>query len=139
MLANDGVALRPHLVQRIGDGPTITPVAHRELPLRVVRQLREMLKSVVTAEGTGGKAAIPGYVVAGKTGTTQKVVNGRYSKKHYIGWFVGFAPADRPRVVTLVMVDDPHRGSFYGGDTAAPSFARLTARALQSLGVPRQG
>jgi cell division protein FtsI (penicillin-binding protein 3)/stage V sporulation protein D (sporulation-specific penicillin-binding protein) len=138
MIANHGVWTQPHVVTRIGNGAAVRPRTRRMLSTKVANQLNAMLRNVV-ATGTGVKAAIPGYTVAGKTGTTQKVVDGTYSDSHFIGWFAGFAPARNPRVVTVVLVDDPSKGSYYGGDTAAPVFADLTARALQALGVPRSG
>ena len=69
------------------------------IPRKVARTLSRLLQSVVTPDGTGELAKIPGYTVAGKTGTTQKLVNGKYSSSHFIGWFVGFAPATSPKVV----------------------------------------
>ena len=137
MIANDGVWIQPHVVDRVG-ADLVRPRTVRMLPRRVTRQLASMLQGVVGVNGTGERAAIPGYSVAGKTGTTQKVINGRYSKKHYVGFFVGFAPARHPRVVTLVLVDDAGAGKPYaGGETAAPVFAQLTAKALQVLGVKK--
>jgi cell division protein FtsI (penicillin-binding protein 3)/stage V sporulation protein D (sporulation-specific penicillin-binding protein) len=136
MVANGGMWTQPHVVERV-DGVALPVVHRRMLSARIAGQLNSMLRRVVST-GTGVKAAIAGYAVAGKTGTTQKVVNGTYSKEHYVGWFVGFAPAAAPRVVTLILVDDPGTGSYYGGDTAAPAFADLTTRALQALGVRRR-
>ncbi len=136
MVANGGVWTQPHVVDRI-DGVPVPAARIRMLPTAIAAELNVMLRNVVST-GTGVKAAIRGYGVAGKTGTTQKVVNGTYSKSHYVGWFVGFAPAAAPRIVTLVLVDDNTKGSYYGGDTAAPAFADLTARALQALGVRRR-
>jgi cell division protein FtsI (penicillin-binding protein 3)/stage V sporulation protein D (sporulation-specific penicillin-binding protein) len=135
MIANGGVWTQPHVVQRIGDQP-FAPKQVRMLKTSTTRQLTRMLEEVVTPEGTGVKATVPGYTVAGKTGTTQKVVNGTYSKSQFVASFVGFAPARNPRVVTVVLVDDPRKGSHYGGDAAAPVFSLLISQALHVLGVP---
>jgi cell division protein FtsI (penicillin-binding protein 3) len=141
-IANGGVAIRPHLLASL-DGRPQAVRGRRVLPRFAARELTTMLESVVTTAGTGTLAEIPGYTIAGKTGTTQKLIGGQYSHDHFIGWFAGYAPARRPRVVTLVMVDDPKRGydgsagEYYGGVTAGPAFASLTSRVLGLLGVPR--
>ncbi len=83
-----------------------------------------MLEDVVQPGGTGERAAIPGYRVAGKTGTTQKVIDGTYSNDHYVAFFAGYAPSRDPRVMTLVIVDDPDGKLYHGGEAAAPVFAR---------------
>ena len=89
----------------------------------------------VTEDGTAKLAAIPGYPVAGKTGTAQKVSNGRYDPSKYLAAFVGIVPADNPRVVIAVMVDEPH-GVHYGGVVAAPVFKEIAEATLRYLGVP---
>jgi cell division protein FtsI/penicillin-binding protein 2 len=87
-------------------------------------------------EGTGTEAAIPGYTVAGKTGTAAKVdANGRYSTSRYVASFVGMVPATKPRVVIMVMVDEPH-ASIWGGTVAAPAFQQIARFNLQHLEVP---
>jgi cell division protein FtsI/penicillin-binding protein 2 len=90
------------------------------------------LQKAVT-EGTGKLAQIKGYTVGGKTGTAQKVVNGRYEAK-YISSFVGLAPVSKPRLVALVALDEP-KGAYYGGVVAAPVFAKVVEFSLQKLGV----
>lgn len=137
MLANNGVWHQPHVVQRVNDKP-VAVKAERELPKRVTTQLTRMLEDVVKPGGTGEQAAIPGYRVAGKTGTTQKVIDGTYSDEDYVAFFAGYAPSRDPRVMTLVIVDDPDGDEYHGGEAAAPVFAEATAKALQVLGVPRQ-
>jgi cell division protein FtsI (penicillin-binding protein 3)/stage V sporulation protein D (sporulation-specific penicillin-binding protein) len=136
MVANGGVWTQPHVVAGVGDAP-VSPRRITMLRPGVAKELTRMLEQVVTPEGTGEKAAVQGYTVAGKTGTTQKVVNGTYSKTDFVASFVGFAPAQAPRVVTLVIVDDPTRGSHFGGSAAAPVFSQLMSQALHVLGVPR--
>jgi cell division protein FtsI/penicillin-binding protein 2 len=94
-----------------------------------------MLKNVVR-EGTGTAAAIPGYYVAGKTGTAAKPdADGGYSDSRYVASFVGFVPATRPRLVVLVTVDEP-RGAIWGGVVAAPAFQQIAKFCLQYLEVP---
>jgi cell division protein FtsI/penicillin-binding protein 2 len=99
------------------------------------RQLTRMLRGVVE-EGSGTYARVPGYRVAGKTGTAAKPdPNGGYSDTRYVASFVGFAPASRPRLVVLVTVDEP-RGAIWGGTVAAPPFAEIAHFALQYLEIP---
>lgn len=129
-IANDGVYVKPRLLL---NEPVETRVV---LSPQVARQMRQYLKAVVD-EGTGKLADVKGYEVAGKTGTAQKVVPGRrgYASGKYVASFVGFAPADNPRIVVLVVVDEPHNG-YFGGVVAAPAFAKITERVLAYLGVP---
>jgi len=97
--------------------------------------LTRMMRSVVE-EGTAQAAQIPGYSVAGKTGTAQKIgPDGRYSTAHFVASFVGFAPASRPALTILVVLDEPRGSMFHGGDIAAPAFARIALPALRHLGV----
>lgn len=135
-IANDGVQVQPHVVTRIdGQGP-VQVQRKRIMPARAARALAQMLEGVVSDQGTGSAAAIPGYSVGGKTGTTKKInADGTYSDSRYLSWFVGFAPVNNPKVLTLIMVDEPHGGQYYGGEVAGPAFAKLTARALTTLGA----
>jgi cell division protein FtsI (penicillin-binding protein 3) len=89
----------------------------------------------VVERGTGRQAQVPGYTVAGKTGTAAKIVNRAYSKSDYYASFVGFAPSRRPAITVLVVVDTPRGGKYYGGDVAAPVFRRVAEQALRHLGV----
>ncbi|HEX5125754.1 MAG TPA: penicillin-binding protein 2 [Rhodocyclaceae bacterium] len=100
----------------------------------VARQVGTMLEMVVGPGGTAPQAAIPGYRVAGKTGTAHKAENGRYTNR-YVSSFVGFAPASDPRFVVAVMIDEPNGKSYYGGDVAAPVFAQIMTSALRTFGV----
>lgn len=104
-------------------------------PEETSRCMIEMMKTVCIPGGTAKAGAIPGYYTAGKTGTAQKVINGRYSNTKHIGNFVGFAPADTPRIVMLISVDEP-KGCSYGGIVAAPMFATAGERILKYLQVP---
>ena len=107
----------------------------RVLPENVVQQINTLLERVVTPEGTAQKAAIPGYRVAGKTGTVHKVKStGGYEEDKYQSLFVGFAPASSPQFVLAVMIDEPQE-VHYGGDIAAPVFSRIMSDALRLYGV----
>lgn len=134
-IANGGVLVRPHLVERIDGKPVEGRKRKRIVSRTVSGQMLGMLRGVVL-EGTGTEAAIPGYTVAGKTGTAAKIdANGRYSHSRYVASFVGLVPATKPRLVIMVMVDEP-RGSIYGGVVAAPAFKQIARFNLQHLEVP---
>jgi cell division protein FtsI (penicillin-binding protein 3) len=131
-IANRGVWVRPHLVDHVGDGNARRPARRRVVSRWVASQVMAMLKNVV-AEGTGTLAAVPGYQVAGKTGTAAKPDSrGGYSDSRYVASFVGVVPASRPRLVILVSVDEP-RGAIWGGVVAAPAFAQIAKFDLQYL------
>ena len=133
-IANGGTWVRPHLVERIGDGLAKPAVTRRIVTPWISRELTSMLQNVVL-DGTGTLAQIPGYHVAGKTGTASKPDSHGYSTSKYVASFVGFAPATRPRVVVLVAVDEPH-GAIFGGVVAAPAFQAIMQQALQYLSAP---
>jgi len=131
-VANRGVWVQPHLVDHVGDGETAHLRRHRVVTRWVASQLIGTLKNVV-AEGTGTLARVPGYQVAGKTGTASKVDDrGGYSDSRYVASFVGVVPASRPRLVILVSVDEP-QGAIWGGTVAAPAFAQIAKFDLQYL------
>jgi len=134
-IADGGVWTRPHLLDRIVGEPRPRLERKRIVSPGITAELNTMLRLVVT-EGTGTLAAVPGYVVAGKTGTAQKPdPNGGYSTTRYVASFVGFVPATRPRLVVLVAVDEP-KGVIWGGSVAAPAFAEIAKFDLQYLEVP---
>ena len=135
-VANGGEWVEPHLVSRVV-GRRRPPVERRRImSRRVDEQVRAMLADVVEQGGTGTLAAVPGYRVAGKTGTAQKPdSHGGYSSSRYVASFVGMVPASKPRLVILVMVDEP-RGAIFGGVVAAPAFAEIAKFDLQYLEVP---
>jgi len=112
------------------------PVGQQIISPKTAAQVRTMLESVVSPEGTASRAQVAGYRVGGKTGTAQKIVNGRYSQTSYVGSFVGIAPMSKPRFVIAVMVDDPKGAVHTGGGVAAPTFADLAASALRAVNVP---
>jgi cell division protein FtsI (penicillin-binding protein 3) len=106
---------------------------------RTARELLEMMESVVSAEGSGNRAALIGYRVAGKTGTAWTADNGAYSTDRRKASFGGVVPASHPRLAALVVIDEPSGKKYYGGDVAAPVFANVMAGALRLLGVPPDG
>jgi cell division protein FtsI (penicillin-binding protein 3) len=112
------------------------PVGQRVISEKTAREMRAMLETVVSPEGTAPKAQVAGYRVGGKTGTAQKVVNGHYSQTKYVGNFVGIAPLSHPRFIIAVMIDEPSGPFHVGGDVAAPTFAALAANALRAANVP---
>ena len=95
-----------------------------------------MMELVVQPGGTGPRARIVGYRVAGKTGTAHKEISGHYAENRYIATFVGLAPASDPRLIVAVMIDEPSDGQYYGGTVAAPVFSQVMAGALRLLAVP---
>lgn len=130
LFANDGVLLPVRLT------PGAPGRGERVLSPAPARAGARMLEEVVGPQGTGAAAAVARYRVAGKTGTVHKVVNGEYSADRYLSLFAGFAPASDPRLVGVVVIDEPRRGGYYGGRVAAPVFARVMAGALRLLNVP---
>jgi cell division protein FtsI/penicillin-binding protein 2 len=134
-IANRGVWSRPHLVDHVAGGGRPSLDRRRLVSPRIAGELMQMLKDVV-AEGTGLYAAMPGYQVAGKTGTAQKPdSHGGYATGRYVASFVGLVPASRPRLVVLVTVDEP-QGAIWGGVVAAPAFQQIARFDLQYLEVP---
>jgi cell division protein FtsI (penicillin-binding protein 3) len=106
------------------------------LSAETAREVRAMLELAVQPGGTGPRARIIGYRVAGKTGTAHKEEKGQYAAEKYIASFVGLAPASAPRIVVAVMIDEPRADDYYGGSVAAPVFAQVTQGVLRLLGVP---
>jgi cell division protein FtsI (penicillin-binding protein 3) len=141
-LANDGVLMRPYLVSKVVDPDGVVLLENRPTEVRQVvsaqtaRKVVNMLESVVTKEGTAPKAAMEDYRVAGKTGTAQKAdpVARGYSDKR-LASFVGVVPAENPRAVILVVVDEP-KTDVYGGIVAAPAFKEIATAAMAHLAVP---
>ncbi len=139
-IANGGELLKPHVVEKIlsADGRVMESrdreVVRRVISPEVSRMVQEMMTGVVS-RGTGKQAQVPGYRVAGKTGTAQKVIAGRVVKGVYIASFVGFAPVPNPEVAIMVNVDEPV-GAFYGGQVAAPIFGRVMRDILRYWKIP---
>jgi cell division protein FtsI (penicillin-binding protein 3) len=128
-IANGGVMRKPYIVA--GDRKP----GKRVLSRRTARDVSAMLEGVLAAGGTAPEAQVPGYTLAGKTGTAEKAENGTYSKTDFVASFIGFAPARNPRLLVSVMVDEP-RGDIYGGTVAAPAFERIMEFALPYLRIP---
>jgi len=134
-IANGGRLVTPHLVDRVGGRTVEHGPGRRVVSGKVSKEMLSMLRGVVL-EGTCTAAAIPGYTVAGKTGTAAKVdPNGHYSTTNYVASFVGMVPATKPRLVIMAMVDEP-RGAIWGGVVAAPAFQQIARFCLQHLEVP---
>jgi cell division protein FtsI/penicillin-binding protein 2 len=134
-IANGGVLRRPTLIESIGGQPADQDTdPHRVISSRVSAQLRRMLEGVLEPGGTASSVSVPGYVLAGKTGTAQKVEHGTYSDTEYVASFVGFAPAQHPKLLVAVVVDQPLYVHF-GGAVAAPVFGQIAAFALPYLGI----
>jgi cell division protein FtsI (penicillin-binding protein 3) len=134
-VAYNGWQVQPRLVAQVGTDVYDTVEKHRVLPGKVARQVRKMLQSAVDDEsGTGKAARIPGYEVAGKTGTAEIALpdGGGYAKGVYVASFVGMAPADHPRLVVLAAVDGT---AMYGGDAAAPAVKKIMQFSLQHLEI----
>ncbi len=131
VIANGGMMQRPAF---LFGGDRDAPV--RVMKVKTARDILGMLEAVVSSEGTASQAAIPGYRIAGKTGTVKKVGPGGYLEDHYISVFVGIAPVSDPRMVMVVTVDDPRGEDYYGGKVAGPVFARVMAGALRLYNVP---
>ncbi|MGX2039134.1 peptidoglycan D,D-transpeptidase FtsI family protein [Methylocaldum sp. MU1018] len=129
-LGNDGIMPMVSLIKR-----DKAPESHRIMSARTAVSVRTMLEDVVTREGTALKAAIPGFRVAGKTGTVKKSGVGGYSSSLHMSVFAGMAPASKPRLVMVVMIDEPSAGEYYGGAVAAPVFSSVMEGALRLLNI----
>jgi cell division protein FtsI (penicillin-binding protein 3) len=148
-IANDGVWVEPHIVDEVIH-PDLTrepyePATRPVLSERTALTMQRLLQGVVEGErGTGWRAAIDGYTVGGKTGTTEKYLpdEARYSAEDRIASFIGLAPVSDPRIVVVVVLDSPHgedgdgNDLHFGGVSAAPLFATVAEAALHNLGVP---
>ena len=135
-IANGGVAIQPHVVARVDGGKPLRPKRRRVISPLTAKRLTAMLRGVVE-RGSGTAAQVPGYFIAGKTGTAAKPdpVHGGYSDSRYVSSFVGFVPATAPRLVILITVDEP-RGAIWGGTVAAPAFSKIAQFALPYLEAP---
>lgn len=133
-IANDGRLRPPRLIKRIGEEELREPRGKRVVSPEVAAEVREMLEGVLAAGGTASEVSVPGYTLAGKTGTAQVAENGEYSETKYVASFVGFAPAQNPQLLAAIIVDQP-QGEIYGGTVAAPAFGTIASFALPYLGV----
>jgi cell division protein FtsI (penicillin-binding protein 3)/stage V sporulation protein D (sporulation-specific penicillin-binding protein) len=143
VIANQGVLMAPQVVRRVFDSEGQTVLSFGSYARRrvisdpVARTVAGMLRHAAEPGGTAAVAAIPAYEVAGKTGTTQKLVDGRYSRQHHVASFSGFFPSSDPRLVITVIVDEPDiPGPGYGGRVSAPAFKNLAEQLIQYLALP---
>jgi len=132
-IAADGVT-HPVSFIKYNDGDHIPQ--ERVMPVSVAREVRLMMEKVTQKGGTGTKAQVAGYRVAGKTGTVRKASGGGYDEQNYLAIFAGMAPASDPRLVMVAIIDQPQSGEYYGGAVAGPLFSRVMAGALRLLDIP---
>jgi cell division protein FtsI/penicillin-binding protein 2 len=134
-IANGGILRPPRLILDEGGQRVAEPKGHRVISEQTSSQLRTMLEGVLAPGGTASEVSVPGYTLAGKTGTAQVAENGTYSETDYVASFVGFAPAQDPKLLVAVVVNKP-RGDIYGGTVAAPAFGQIAKFALTYLHIP---
>ena len=137
-IANGGILRAPHIIRSVGGRLRPLPPGRRVISASVASELRQMLEGVLAPGGTASEVSIPGYQLAGKTGTASKIdpATKEYSQTAYIASFIGFAPAADPKLLCAVVVDEPQSGSIYGGTVAAPAFGQIMSFALPYLGIP---
>lgn len=139
-VANGGQLLKPHIVRQItnSNGEVIKdlqPEPVKQVLTKAAADRTLTLLEQVVSQGTGKNAQVPGYLVGGKTGTAQKVIDGRYADGKYIASFIGVAPVDDPQIVVLVIIDEPSGGAYYGGQIAAPVAGSVMKDVLQYLSI----
>jgi cell division protein FtsI (penicillin-binding protein 3) len=136
-LANDGILSQPRLIRKVGDEKLPKKPGRQIVSPEVAAQVREMLEGVLASGGTASEVEVPGYTLAGKTGTAEIATEGGYSDSRFVASFIGMAPADDPSIVVSIMVNEPKNG-YYGGEVAAPAFGDIASFALPYLGVPTE-
>jgi len=136
-IADGGILRTPHIISAVGGRPAALPRGRRIISAATAAAVRHMLEGVLAPGGTASEVSVPGYQLAGKTGTASKVdpETGEYSHTAYVASFIGFAPATDPKLLCAVVVDEPHNGSIYGGSVAAPAFGQIMSFALPYLGI----
>lgn len=141
VVANGGTLRPAHVVAAVDGRPVPVPRGRQVISGTVAAAVRHMLEGVLAPGGTASEVSIPGYQLAGKTGTANKVdpTTGEYSKTAFVASFIGFAPASDPKLLCAVVVDEPQDGSIYGGQVAAPAFGQIMSFALPYMGVPAEG
>ena len=133
-IANGGILRAPHVVASIGGKPAPVARGQRIISATTAAELRDMLRGVYADGGTASGAAIPGWDLAGKTGTANIAINGKYSNSAYVASFIGMVPARDPQLLAAVVVDEP-QGAIYGGSVAAPAFQKIVGWAVPYLGI----
>ncbi len=144
VIAADGLLMQPQLVLRVEDAKTRETIVNylpharaRAIKSSTATQVAQLLRAVCGKGGTAPIADIPGYEVAGKTGTTQKLINGKYSSTHHVASFAGFFPVNDPRLAITVIIDDPQgEGVAYGGKVSAPIFREVAENCIRWLEIP---
>jgi cell division protein FtsI (penicillin-binding protein 3) len=135
-IANGGILRTPQLVLDEDGQPVSEPPGHRVISSQTASEIRTMLEGVLAPGGTASEVTVPGYTLAGKTGTAEVAENGTYSDTKFVASFVGFAPAADPKLLVAVVVNQPSQGSYYGGTVAAPAFGQIAKFALADLNIP---
>jgi cell division protein FtsI/penicillin-binding protein 2 len=137
-IANGGILPAPHVLRSVGERVLPEPTGHRVISPATAAALRQMLEGVLAPGGTASQVSVPGYQLAGKTGTANKVdpTTGQYSQTAFVASFIGFAPASDPKLLVAVVVDEPHSASIFGGTVAAPAVAQIMSFALPYLRIP---
>ena len=135
-IADGGILRAPQLVLDEDGHRVPEPKGHRIISSKSAAQIRTMLEGVLAPGGTASEVSVPGYTLAGKTGTAQVAENGTYSETKFVASFVGFAPAQDPKLLVAIVVNQPTQGSYYGGTVAAPAFGEIAKFALPYLGIP---
>jgi cell division protein FtsI (penicillin-binding protein 3) len=133
-IANGGILRPAHIVKSIDGKPSPLPAGHRVISRTSATEVRGMLRGVLADGGTASGAGIPGYDMAGKTGTANVVVGNKYSSTQYVASFIGFVPTDHPRLLVAVIVDRP-QGAIFGGAVAAPAFQKIVGWAVPYFGI----
>ncbi len=130
IFTNDGVLLPATFIKREGD-----VIGKQIISPKTAKTMSRMLETVTQVGGTATKGQVPGYRIAGKTGTAHKLLNGQYADHLYVSSFVGYGPASSPRYIIAVMIDEPTAGKHFGGDVSAPVFSNMMSQALRMSGV----
>jgi len=146
-IANDGIRMRPLIVRKVvnTEGETLLAsqpeVLGRPIRPETAKEMRRLMARVTQPGGTGTQAALPGYLVAGKTGTAQKVnqEQHRYYHDKFIASFVGFLPVENPAISIIVVADEPQQGGYYGGTVCAPYFREIADQTVRYLRIPPEG
>lgn len=146
-IANEGVRMRPQIIRKVVNtaGETLQvlqpQVMNRPIRPETAKEMRRLLARVTQPGGTGTKAVVPGFMVAGKTGTAQKVnlEQGGYYSGKYISSFVGFLPVENPAISIIVVADEPTQSGYYGGTVCAPYFAEIANQTVRYLRIPPEG
>jgi cell division protein FtsI/penicillin-binding protein 2 len=136
-LANGGILRTPQLIKAVGGRERSQAPGRRVISETTATEVRQMLEGVLAPGGTASEVEVPGYTLAGKTGTAEIATEDGYSDSRFVASFIGMAPADNPKIVVSVMVNEPKNG-YYGGEVAAPAFGEIASFALPYLGVPTE-